>query len=313
MAIYWPTDSDIEITVDSALDATVRPALAWAIDQVESIVPYTFREVPTDGAWGVAPLDDVLRAFGISGNYLGINVTNYGAGYAGVQSIVGLDPAGLAAAGYDLKVAVLHEMLHGLGEKDLPFSTGAQSVMGYGWPRPEGLTADAIDTLQSWHGTSWRADVITVTGITGGRAVRGGLGADTVSGSYDADDLVYGNQGADHLFGNDGADTLYGGQDADTISGGDGADLIYGNLGNDVLIGGAGADTLYGGQGNDVIRADDFDRIVGGAGADTVYGGGSWDDYDPAGGDRWFNPDGTARIELAGTAGADPFDPMTGA
>lgn len=267
--VRWP--DLIGWTWDSALTVAgyAKSSAEWALDQIEQITRYRFGEVATGGLWHLVPLPDLKAAFNLAGNYLGLNV-HIADGAEGTVSYAAIDESGLQAAGWLPKIGWLHELLHALGLVDKPSLTGAQSLFGYQDPHPTGLTADVIEFVQDGGAnTSPDADVITVTGTAGGRAIRGGHGADTVSGSADADDLIYGNQGADHLLGNAGSDTLYGGQDADTLSGGAGSDCLYGNLGNDVLVGGDGLDTLFGGQGSDTLIGGEGDRLVGGLGADT--------------------------------------------
>lgn len=265
--ISWP--STITYTVDSGLtwdDPVIERALrAW-----ESVLPHSFAEVPLGGLLAMAPLDAVLEAFDIDARPIAVNVTLVETdSLLGVASYVGLDHDRVLAAGWEPWVVVLHEVGHAFGLRDRPAATGTESLYGYAAPHATGLTADAIDFVQSGLGASPRADRIDVAGAAAGR-ISGGAGADTVVGAAGSE-VIYGNTGGDLLLGGLGADTLFGGQDFDRLQGGDGDDVLYGNLGADTLSGGAGADRLYGGRDGDSIFAGPGDTVWGGLGADTVW------------------------------------------
>jgi len=312
----------IETTLDSRLAAVWGDALQQSTAAWEAVTNYTFKVVPLGAPFRIVPHDELVTLPG-AGVLRGSE-----AGFIGYGEVayVGLpyDPTNLIRLGYGKAGALTHEIGHRLG---IPDGQGGL----YDYARPiGGYSIRNVQWVQQHDGgISSRNDNVKLYGDDDG-SMLAGPGADTVTGAA-GNEMIYGNQGADRLLGNGGADTLYGGQDNDILSGGSGADWLYGNRGGDALSGGVGddwlhggrgddtlsggdgADTLNGGIGNDVIHADDFDQISGGDGADTVYGGGSWGDFDPSQGDRWFNEDGTTRVELAGVPSADPFDPMTGA
>lgn len=263
----WP--STITYTVDVGLRYDAA-AIERAFRSWESVLPHSFLQVPLDGRFAVAPLHDVLGAFGIDDNPVAVNVTVIDQhSLAGIASYVGLDHDLALAAGWEPWVVALHEIGHAFGLRDRPFASGSESLYGYAEPHATGLTADAIEFVQAGLGTSGRDDRIVVTGTAAGR-IGGGHGADTINGAAGAE-TIYGNQGSDVVLGGAGDDIVFGGQDADTLAGGDGSDVLYGNLASDTLSGGAGPDLLYGGQGGDAIFAGAGDTVWGGLGADTIW------------------------------------------
>ena len=164
--IHWP--STIAYTVDASLafpDAAIERAFAsW-----QSVLPYSFHRVALDGRFAVAPLTDVLDAFHLDWSPIAVNVTVIdSASRAGMASYVGLDLERAVAAGWEPWVVVLHEIGHAFGLVDRPWSTGSESLYGYAAPHATGLTADAIDFVQSGLGVSDRDDRIVVTGTAGG-------------------------------------------------------------------------------------------------------------------------------------------------
>lgn len=263
-AIAWPMT--IAYTIDSGLPTFWRPAIEAAVAQWDDVLASDFSEI-TLGPSPLAfvPLDAALALPGVPANWRpdAVNVVVHD-GAVGIASYVGLDDAG----SWDAAVMALHEVGHMFSLSDLPLTGGDLSLMGYGSPRPTGLTADVVEFAQLL-GADEGDNRITLTGRANG-TIRGGAGRDTIEGA-DGAEVIYGNQGDDNLTGGDGSDVLFGGQDNDRLSGGTGNDLLYGNLGADTLIGGAGLDWMHGGQGNDLLYGGDGDTVLGGLGADTIW------------------------------------------
>lgn len=124
-------------------------------------------------------------------------------------------------------------------------------------------------------------DVITLTGLSGSRAllltINGDAGNDTINASSTTlGSLVAffnGNDGNDTISGSLSRDTINGGNDDDSILGNSGDDEINGDDGTDMLIGGEGNDDIDGGLGSDILQGgDDDDTLTGGAGDDSLDG-----------------------------------------
>ena len=124
-------------------------------------------------------------------------------------------------------------------------------------------------------------DVITLTGLSGSRAllltINGDAGNDTINASSTTlGSLVAffnGNDGNDTISGSLSRDTINGGNDDDSILGNAGDDEINGDDGTDIIDGGEGNDEVDGGLGSDILTGgDDDDTLVGGAGDDSLDG-----------------------------------------
>ncbi|HAA62705.1 MAG TPA: hypothetical protein DCE39_17405, partial [Planctomycetaceae bacterium] len=122
----------------------------------------------------------------------------------------------------------------------------------------------------------------------------------------------------DTLVGRSGDDTLYGGSSNDLLKGNSGNDRLYGLGGSDLLNASSGNDSLFGGLDDDELKGGSgMDKLFGDAGDDTLDGQGGKDTLDGSAGDdvlKWRvgagsdvmnNSDGSARVEITGSADAD--------
>lgn len=146
-----------------------------------------------------------------------------------------------------------------------------------------GAGTDVLKNIENVIGSSFND---TLTGVSTGSRLDGGMGIDTLTGAggndtylVTAGDVVIDSGGIDTVIGNvdyvlaTGLENLILRTGALVGIGNSAVNKLVGNKGDNVLDGGAGADVLVGLTGNDVYMVDDPNDTIleKGAGRDVVY------------------------------------------
>lgn len=202
--------------------------------------------------------DDIINIYAgdnsvaaIGGNDIIFDVSAYGGGYSGRDSVWG-------GLGDDVIVS----SLDGAGN-EYHGDEGVDTINLV--PNGNGVFVDLVSGIASDRATLATSSLFTIEnaigtamtdylyGTNGSNMLNGYRGDDLIIGRGGSDTLI-GDRGRDVLLGGTGTDTVFGGDDADMLYGESGADTLAGGTGRDILIGGAGRDTLYGGTGADRFK-----------------------------------------------------------